>query len=136
MTWIASASSDYGALADLPRVEILLERLGELRPEHDDGAIWLYLGVLNSQRPPAAGGQPETARAYFNRADEISRGHNLLVPLYLADSYARLVFDRDMYVSQLERVLDSDPERPGYTLVNHIAQQRARELLEQADEIF
>lgn len=135
-SWIEAHSDDYGALADLPRVEMLLERLGELRPEHDDGALWLYLGVLNSQRPPAAGGQPDKARAYFNKAETISRGRNLLVPLYLADSYARLVFDRELYVSQLERVLESDPEQPGFTLVNHIAQQRARELLEETDEIF
>lgn len=134
--WIQAHRDDYGALADLPRVEAVLKRLTELRPKHDDGAVYLYLGVLNSQRPPAAGGQPDKARAYFEKAREISAGRNLLVPLYMADSYARLLFDRDLFVGLLEQVLDSDPDHPGFTLVNHVAQQRARELMEEVDEIF
>lgn len=134
--WIQAHRDDYGALADLPRVEALLERLGELRPRHDDGAIYLYLGVLNSQRPPAAGGQPERARAYFDRAESISAGRNLLIPLYRADTLARLLFERELFVNDLRKVLDSDPEQPGFTLVNHVAQQRARELMEEVDEIF
>ncbi|MFU8830957.1 MAG: TRAP transporter TatT component family protein, partial [Wenzhouxiangella sp.] len=63
-SWIAAHSDDFMALADLPRVERLLEWVAEREPSHDDGAAWLYLAVLNSQRPPAAGGQPRKARTY------------------------------------------------------------------------
>jgi len=136
VTWIASASSDYGALADLPKAELLLEKVAEMAPEHDDGAVWLYLGVLNSQRPPAAGGRPDLARKYFERAREISSGRNLMINVFMADEYARLMFDRELYVELLEQVLQADPEQPGYVLANRIARARARELLDKTDELF
>lgn len=134
--WINAHSDDYHALADLPRVEALLERLGELAPEHDSGGIWLYLGVLNSQRPPAAGGRPDVARSYFERAKSISAGRNLLVQVYMADSYARLVFDRELFHTLLTEVLETEPEHPGLTLLNLVARQRAGELLDQEGRIF
>ena len=136
VTWIASASSDYGALADLPKAELLLEKVAEMAPEHADGAVWLYLGVLNSQRPPVAGGRPDLARKYFQRSREISSGRNLMINVFMADEYARLMFDRELYVELLEQVLQADPEQPGYVLANRIAQARARELLDNTDDLF
>lgn len=136
VTWIASASSDYSALADLPKAELLLETVAEMAPEHDDGAVWLYLGVLNSQRPPAAGGRPDLAEQYYRRAREVSSGKNLMVNVFMADEYARLVFDRELYVELLEEVLAADADQPGYVLANRIAKARARELLAQTDDIF
>jgi tetratricopeptide (TPR) repeat protein len=136
VTWIASASSDYAALADLPRAELLLQRVAELDRDHDDGAVWLYLAVLNSQRPPAAGGRPDLAVEYYERAREISDGRNLMINVFMAEEYARLVFDRALYVELLEEVLAADPEQPGYVLANRIATARAREMLARTDEIF
>jgi len=136
VTWIASASSDYGALADLPRAELVLERVAALDADHDDGAVWLYLAVLNSQRPPAAGGRPDLAAEYYRRARDVSDGRNLMINVFRADEYARLVFDRDLYVELLEETLEADPEQPGYGLANRIAQDRARALLAETDDIF
>lgn len=136
VSWIAANSSDYGALADLPRVELLLEKVAELAPEHDDGAVWLYLAVLNSQRPPAAGGRPELAREYYERAREVSGGRNLLVNVFMADEYARLMFDRELYVRLLEEVLAADPDQSGYVLANRIAQARAERMLSRTSHIF
>lgn len=134
--WIESHREDFGALADLPKVEAMLEWVGDVDPVHDDGAVWLYLGVLNSQRPPAAGGQPDLARTYFERAREISRGENLLINVFMADTYARLMFDRELFVELLEEVLAAEPVVPGFVLGNRIAQQRARELLDKTEKIF
>ena len=135
-SWIAAASDDFRALADLPRVEALLQWVAEQDPEHDDGAVWLYLAVLNSQRPPAAGGRPDLARSQFERAREVSRGRNLLIPVLMADEYARLMFDRELFVELLEGVVAADPDQDGYVLANRIAQQRAADLLEQTTRIF
>jgi len=136
VTWIASASSDYRALADLPKAERLLERVAALDADHDDGAVWLYLAVLNSQRPPAAGGRPDLAAEYYQRAREISDGRNLMINVLMADEYARLVFDRELYVELLEETLQADPEQRGYVLANRIAQARARALLAETDDLF
>ncbi|MCH8479200.1 MAG: TRAP transporter TatT component family protein [Wenzhouxiangella sp.] len=134
--WIAAHSDDFRALADLPRVETLLSWVAERSPGHDDGAVYLYLAVLNSQRPPAAGGQPRKARAYFEKARQASAGRNLLINVLMADSYARLMFDRDLYVDLLESVLATDNDEPEYRLVNQVARARARELLAETEAIF
>lgn len=136
VTWIASASGDYGALADLPKAERLLERVAELDADHDDGAVWLYLAVLNSQRPPAAGGRPDLAAEYYRKARRVSEGRNLMINVFMADEYARLVFDRELFVELLEETLAADAEQPGYVLANRIAQSRARKLLAETDDIF
>jgi len=135
-SWIAASSDDFRALADLPRVEALLGWVAEEDPIHDDGAVWLYLAVLNSQRPPAAGGRPDLAREQFERARAVSEGRNLLIPVLMADEYARLVFDRDLFVELLEGVRDADPDQEGYVLANRIALERAEDLLEQTSRIF
>ncbi len=135
-SWIAAHSDDFTALADLPRVERLLEWVAEREPSHDDGAVWLYLAVLNSQRPPAAGGQPRKARTYFDRAIEYSGGRNLLVNVMMADSYARLMFDRALYVDLLEQVLAANDDAPEYRLINQVARARARVMLDQTESIF
>lgn len=134
--WIDSHSDDYAALADLPRAQALLDRVVETSPDHDDGAAWLYLAVLHSQRPPAAGGRPDLAREYFARARSISQGNNLLIDVMLADHYARLLFDRELFVSSLERVVASEVDAPDYRLINAIARQRAAQLLKQTERIF
>ena len=135
-TWIDAHSDDFSALADLPRVESLLEWVAEQDPSHDDGAVWLYLAVLNSQRPPAAGGRPELAREYFARARQESEGENLLINVFMADSYARLVFDRELWVSLLVEVLESRTDASQYRLANQIARARAERMLQQTEEIF
>ena len=134
--WVAAHADDFNALADLPRVEALLGWVAAEDPGHDDGAVWLYLAVLNSQRPPAAGGQPRLAREYFDRAMDYSAGHNLLVNVLMADSYARLMFDRELYVELLEATLAADIGPPEYHLVNQIARQRATRMLQQTEAIF
>jgi len=134
--WIDANSSDFIALGDLPRVERLLAWVSETAPAHDDGAVWLYLAVLNSQRPPAAGGQPEKARRYFEQARQITGGENLLINVLMADSYARLMFDRDLYVDLLREVMNSDVNAADYRLSNAVARQRAETLYEQTEAIF
>lgn len=134
--WIAAHRGEMAALADLPKVERLLERVAEWSPEHDHGRVWLYRAVLNSQRPPAAGGRPDLAREQFARAREISGGTDLLVDVFLAEYYARLTFDRELWVQTLESVLAADGDHPGRVLSNRIARQRAAHLLAQTSSIF
>ena len=56
--------------------------------------------------------------------------------VFLAEYYARLVFDRELHDRELNAVLEANPRVEGLTLANRIAQERARELLESADEYF
>ena len=139
VSWLAymrAHSDDWAVLADLPKVEATLFALDGLDSDYERGNISLYLGVLNTLRPPALGGKPEAGRAYFERAIELSEGQDLSAKVEFARSYARLLYDRELHDQLLEEVLAASPEAEGLTLFNVIAQMQAQELLASADDYF
>ena len=133
---IQTRSGEWSAIADVPKVEALLERVIELDETFDGGQAHLYLGVIRSQLSPALGGQPEKGRAHFERAIELSQGKNLTAKVEFARHYARLTFDRDLHDRLLQETLAADPNRPGSTLSNVLAQQQAQQLLATAVDYF
>ena len=135
-TWIQTHSDDFAAIADIPKVEAVLQRVVTLAPEHDRGMTWVYLGVLGSLRPEGVGGKPEQGRAAFERADELSQGRNLMAKTLQARYYARLVFDQELHDRLLEEVVAADPRETGFTLSNVLAQQQAKALLDSSPDYF
>ena len=134
--FVQANSEDWQAIADLPKIEALLDRVVQLDPGHDRGQAYVYLGVLNSLRPEAMGGKPDSGRGFFEKALEISGGRNLYAKTLYAQFYARLVFDRELHDRLLNEVLAADPIAPGFTLTNTLAQERARQLLESGKDYF
>ena len=136
LSYLQATSADWQAVADLPRVQGILDRLVALDDTYQDGAAHVYLGLLNALRPPALGGKPEVARGHFERAIELSGGRDLGAKVQYARSYARLLYDRELHDRLLTEVLEAPAEAPGLTLFNVLAQQEAKVLLEAADEYF
>ena len=134
--WIQANADDWAAIAELQRVKTLMARVAELDESYDNAGPRLYLGVFETLLPPAMGGRPEVGREHFERALELSQHRHLLAKVYYADSYARLVFDRELHDQLLGEVLSADVNAPDLTLTNTIAQQQARELLDSADDYF
>lgn len=134
--WIKTHSSDWNAVADLPKVEAMLEQVIALNDQYRQGEPWLYLGIIRSQVPPALGGKPEKGREAFEKAVALSGGRNLMAKVEFARSYARLVFDRELHDQLLNEVLSADTEAPGYTLSNTLAQSQAKTLLQSAADYF
>jgi hypothetical protein len=129
-------AGDWNAVADLPKLQALLEFVVEVDPRYDNGGGYLYLGVANSIRPAALGGKPEQGKAYFDKALEISGGKNLMVRVLYAQFYARLVFDQELHDRLLQQVLAADPVAPRLTLVNVLAKRKAKALLESGKDYF
>ena len=134
--YLQANSEEWGAIADLPKIESLLNRVVELDPNTDHGQAYVYLGVLNCLRPEAIGGKPELGRSYFEKAIAISGGVNLYAKTLFAQYYARLVFNQELHDRLLNEVLSADPVAPGFTLTNTLAQDRARKLLESGKDYF
>ena len=59
-----------------------------------------------------------------------------MVKVMYADQYARLLFERKLHDELLLEVLDADAKAPGLTLMNTVAKERARRLLDTADDYF
>lgn len=139
VSWLShldATSEDWTAVAELPWVEVVLERALALDEAYENGALHGYLGILNSLRPPALGGRPEVARAHFERAIELSGGRDLSIKVEYARRYARLVFDQELHDRLLTDVMNTPAEAPAYTLFNVLAKQEAESLLATSKEYF
>ena len=82
------------------------------------------------------GGKPDQARAYFEHANDLAKGRNLMFKVIYAESYGRMLFDQELHDKLLHEVLAADPEELGLTLTNTIAQLKAKKLLESSSEYF
>jgi tetratricopeptide (TPR) repeat protein len=129
-------SDDWNTLARLPQLEALLLRYLEISETTVESDVYVYLGVLLTLRPEQMGGKPAEARRYFERAIELTGGRDLSAKVWFADSYARLLYDRELHDRLLREVIAADPEVPGYTLSNVLAQRNAADLLASADDYF
>ncbi len=133
---IQTHSDDWNAIAELPKVQAMMERIVSLNDAYDHGNAHLYLGVLATQLPPDLGGRPENGRQHFERAIALSEGQNLIAKVLYARHYARLVFDRELHDRLLGEVMNAPAEVDGLTLSNVLAQQEAERLLATADDYF
>jgi len=134
--WIQAHRDDWNAIAQLPRVQALMERVTTLDERFERGGAHLYLGVLSTLVPAALGGRPEEGRRHFERAIALSGGRDLMAKVLFARHYARLVFDRDLHDRLCREVLDADAKEPGLTLLNTLARREAEGLLADSLDYF
>lgn len=133
---IRANASDWTALGQLPKAEALLGKVIELDRGYQNGTAIMFSGILNSLRPPAIGGKPELAKEYFEEAIALSNGQNLAAKVEYANSYARSLYERELHDRLLNEVLAADPKAEGFTLMNLMAQEQAKDLLASADDYF
>lgn len=136
LAYIRAHSDDYVALAELPHIEALLIRYLEISEEASNAAVYTYLGILSTLLPPALGGEMDKGKAYFERAIELTDGGDLSAKVEYARGYARTLYERELHDQLLNEVLAADPEVPGFTLTNVLAQRDAADLLASADDYF
>jgi hypothetical protein len=136
IAYIKVHSDDWGAMAKLPRVESVLNRVQALDPQYQAIQVEHFLAVLNTIRPPALGGDFEAGKAHYERALALSGGKDLSINVDYARYYARTLYDRELHDQLLKDVISAEPNQDGYTLFNTLAQREAQELLDAADEYF
>jgi hypothetical protein len=131
---------DRAALATataLPRLRVVLQRLLELDETYFYGLSHLLQAVQYAGLSPLLGGNPAQAQHHFVRAQVLSQGRLLIVPLVEAQYYAVQTQDRALFQQRLRQVLDA-PETlfPEQGLLNAVAKQRAEILLQRLEELF
>ncbi len=136
-TWVQYQEGSPAALADLPKIEQIMLRVLQLDEGFYNGGAHLFLGAYYASRPKMYGGKPEESQQHFERALQLSKRQFLLTQVTYAETYARMVFDRELYVGLLQEVLNFPLEsNPGSALSNLIAKRKARRLLDHVDEYF
>jgi hypothetical protein len=134
--WIKANSGSMTAIAQLPKITLIMENILQVDEHWQNDEAHLYLGVLKTLLPPALGGKPEQGRFHFEKVIAHSKGKNLMAKVFFAEKYARLVFDQSLHDRLLQEVIEADPYVKNMTLMNVLAQEKAQQLLESSAEYF
>lgn len=133
-----SISKDHPELiADQIIVEAMIDRALELDESYESGAIHAFLISYEPARQGASTPVEERCRKHFQRAVELSEGHNASPYVALAEAVSLQKQDKAEFQALLNKALEVDINaRPRWRLANIIMQQRARWLLSRVDELF
>ena len=140
VSWAAAISvskDNPDFVADLPKVEAMIDRALALDESWDSGAIHSFLITFEMARATGEGDRVARVRKHFDRAVELSGGKQAGPFVSLAESVCIESEDRAQFVKLLEQALAINPdEYPATRLVNLIMQRRARWLLARVDKLF
>ncbi len=134
--WIIASSDSPAALGDMPKVLAMMERVQELDPRIRQGGVDLFYGIYYTVLPLGGGRDLAKARRHFERSIAVAGPDYLLNRVTFAEYYARYAFDQELFERTLRNVLAAEPAVPEFTLMNAVAQARARALLAQMDDLF
>ncbi len=124
-------------IAELPQAEAMMDRALELNESFEHGTIHTFMITYEMSRPGGKGDPAARARAHYDRAVELSGGHDASPYVAMAEAVCLPAQDRVQFESLLHRALAIDPDaQPSSRLVNLIMQRRARWLLGRADDLF
>jgi tetratricopeptide (TPR) repeat protein len=136
-SWLSLNLDSVEAFSSLPRIDTLMNRMVELDPNFHYAGPHLFLGAYYGGRSRMLGGNPDKAKNHFEQALRITEEKYLLISFLYAKTYAVQNQDRELFKSQLEKVIEaSDEVLPEQRLANQIAKRKAAVLLEKIDELF
>jgi hypothetical protein len=136
LAYLRAHSSNFDSLAELPEIQALFYHYLDISGDEVNSSVYTYMGIMLSLLPPSLGGEPEKAKAYFERAIAESGGHDLSAKVEYAKGYAMLLYERELHDRLLNEVLTADPHQDGFVLSNVMAQEEAAKLLAEADDYF
>lgn len=134
--WINLSKDSPEAVAELPKVVAVMERVQALSPGFYYGGPELFLGSYHALRPRMLGGDPAKSKQHFDSALKASGGEFLLGKVLYAQYYAVATQDQELFKKLLNEVLESSPEMPDARLANAVAKLKAKKLLEKVNELF
>lgn len=127
---------DPAEIAELPRIEAMIDRVIELDSGFSYGSAHAFKGVFASMRPKMLGGKPEEARKHFEHAIAIAPDY-LMTKVLFAQYYARSQQDTALFRKELEEVVAADAAAlPAQRLANEMAKRRAPLLLGMQKKLF
>lgn len=138
-------STNLGKWALLEGIATILSRKDDIKgtldwimkndPNYFYGAPYRYFGSYHT-KVPLGGGDPPKSRAAFEKSLEIAPNY-LATRVLMAENYAVLVGDRDLFEKLLNETLKTPASAaPEVEAENIFEQRKAKRLLENADNYF
>jgi predicted anti-sigma-YlaC factor YlaD len=125
-------------IAELPLVEMLVQRVAQLDEGFENGAVPEFLITFEAARTDlAAEEQRQLMRRHFDRALELSHGKRAGTYVSYAENASLPAQNAAEFKTMLEKALAIDPDGdPEHRLANLVAQRRARWLIGHMGELF
>jgi predicted anti-sigma-YlaC factor YlaD len=140
VSWAAAISlskENAGMLAELPMMEKLAARALELDESFDHGAIHVFFINLAMNLPLPESKRMAQARSHFNRALELSSGHQASPFVTYAEVVSVPARNREEFKLMLEKALQVDASSPSSSrMSNELFQRKARWLNSHIDNFF
>jgi len=132
---ISASRNEPALLARLPEVEALLDRALALDETWENGALHEF--AMSLERARTGPVDEEAIEGHYRRAIELAAGTRAGPHVTYAEVVAIPRQDREQFTALLEQALAVDVDKdPNQRLLNVIAQQHARWLLENIDEFI
>jgi hypothetical protein len=136
-SYVNITRTDVAGLADLSKVQALIEFVADKDPSFYHGGAYLFLGTIEGSTPKSLGGNPDKSKEYFEKCLQINAGKFLMTQLYYARTYAVATQDQALFESLLKQIEDASVDDvPEIRLANVIAKQKARKLLAEENDLF
>lgn len=136
-SYVSLTLTDPNAIADLPKVEAMMQFVNEKDPSYFYGGAHFFLGTLFGSRPKLLGGDPEKSRQHFDECLRLNKGKFLMTYVYYARSYAVQTQNKNIFESYLNTVDTTSIDiLPQARLSNAIAKKKAMLLRARLDELF
>ncbi|MBI5201264.1 MAG: hypothetical protein HY925_06730, partial [Elusimicrobia bacterium] len=123
--WINLSKDAPEAVADLPKVVAIMEKVNKLSPGYYYGGAELFLGSYDAARPRMLGGDPAKAKARFEQAAASTEGKFLVAKVLYAQYYAVATQDAELFKKLLDEVVEFQDDVPRSRLANAVAKQKA-----------
>ena len=124
-------------IANLRKIEMIMQRIYELDPDYNFGSVHLFFGMTIATLGAELGGDLDEAKRHFENAVAVNDGRFLTNSFLYAKEYCRAIQDRDCFVDGLEEVANADPDVfPEQRLANTLATIWARQWLARTDDLF
>jgi len=127
---------DPDALAELPKIMPVAEKVAELTPDYYFNGSFAMLGTYYALRPRILGGDPEKAKLNFDKALQGAGADFLLNSYMAAKMYSVAAQDPEYFEKALNAILAADLKDDDARLPNEVAKLKAKKLLEKKDDLF
>jgi len=135
--YVNLSRDDLAAISERSKIAAIAERIVELDEGFYYGGAHMFLMVYYGTLGRAIGGDPERAKAEFEKARAFSRGKFLMTDYLFAETYCLQVMDRALFEKTLRGIIDAPDGLPAeQRLANALAKEKAARLLARADELF
>jgi hypothetical protein len=135
--WINLSLNDPQSFIDLPRVEIMMQRVLDLDETYFHAAAHLFFGSIWGIKPVMLGGTPEKAKEHFEKNIKFTQGKFLLTYIYYIKYYAIKTLNDNLFDQMIQYLRETPADiLPGFQLLNMVAKKKAEFLAKKREEFF